>query len=128
MMYQREDTGEVKGTRKEDESSWFIWATRLQKYAILWIPILWLSTALGFGYFTPAQKTEEIKRSIETVKFSSDSNKRFLQSEVDSLRYKLLEMQNSQNKILEGVGILKRLGCADPKISLRDKIIAGLDC
>ncbi len=94
----------------------FLWrgAYLLQKYAILWIPIAWLATSLGFGIGTPSAKAKEIQESVTAA-----STK--LQVQIDVLH-------DTVSAVKQDVSALVTLACLDAKIPAAYKTLAKLKC
>ena len=109
------------GKRMEDKSRWFKGAYYVEKYAILWIPLTAIISALGFGWVTPKMQINQISA---TVKSKIDT----LQQEINVSNKRQDSIVLVHQDISKELKLLLRLGCVDPRISAHDKLLVGLDC
>ncbi len=105
--------------RREDGS--FLWKLSwyAQKYLVLWAPLLWVFTTLGFGVLTPNKRNDELKEQLTAASAT-------LQRQIDSLRVaqtRIAEKQDGQDKAL---GVLVRKACVERSTPLYDKQLIGL--
>lgn len=107
--------------REEDRSIWMRSAYWIEKYKLLWVPLLGVLTAMGFGWRTPAQTTRDIQSTIEVTRA-------VLQKRVDSLDARVSTSDQTRGRLEFKLDVLLKLACSDPRISTRDKELAGLDC
>lgn len=107
--------------RAEDRSIWMRSAFWIEKYKLLWVPLLAILTAMGFGWRTPAQTTHELRETIE-------STRTVLQRQVDTIRSNVISGEQTRNRLESKLDVLLKLSCSDPRIARRDKQLAGLEC
>jgi hypothetical protein len=107
--------------RSEDRSIWMRSAFWIEKYKLLWVPLLAILTAMGFGWRTPAQTTHELRETIE-------STRAVLQRQVDTIRSTVQSGEQTRGRLESKLNVLLKLSCSDPRIARRDKQLAGLEC
>jgi len=107
--------------REEDKSLWFRGAYYVEKYAILWIPLTALISALGFGWVTPKMQINQINATVKTKMDTLQQEINIANKRQDSIVY-------VHQDIAKELKLLLRLGCVNPQITTHDKILVGLDC
>lgn len=106
-------------SRAEDRS--FLWRATYyaQKYLVIWAPIVWIVSAIGFGVITPARKAEELK-------VKTDSAMGALKVRIDDLKVDQAQLRSTHESIEHDLQILVRFGCLDRRINDYDKRLIGL--
>lgn len=111
--------------RSEDTSFWFRSLYYMEKFAILWIPLVTIISGIGFIIVTPKMQINELKASVNVIKDS-------LQKEINDNRAEDKLRSDSimvvHKEIATELKILLRLDCVDPRVSIKDKTLVGLDC
>jgi hypothetical protein len=106
-------------SRAEDRSFWWRMTYFAQKYLIVWAPLVWIVSAIGFGVITPARKADELK-------FKTDSAMRVLKVRIDDLKVDQDALRVSHESIERDLKVLVRFGCIDRRVTQYDKQLIGL--
>ncbi len=113
-------------TRRRTDNSWQVRLVESAKrYMVLWIPLVWVLTQLGFTLVTPLLTSNKIQTQLDT------STKR-LHTEVDDLReqskrdYQSVISANRSNAEL--INLLVKADCLSPFLSKHDKDLIELPC
>lgn len=106
-------------SRAEDRSFWWMASYYAQKYIILWAPLLWLVTSIGFGVITPANKAQELKARV-------DAAAELLQRQIDSIRVWQTRIIEKQEGNARSLNVLVRQACIDRRVTQYDKQLIGL--
>lgn len=111
--------------RSEDQSFWFKSLYYMEKFAILWVPLVTIISGIGFIVITPKMQINELKASVNIVKDT-------LQKQITANRIEDKARSDSimvvHKDIATELKILLRLGCVNSAITDRDKTLVGLDC
>lgn len=111
--------------RSEDNSFWFRSLYYMEKFAILWVPLVTIISGIGFIVVTPKMQINELKAlvntKVDTLQRQIDSNRAVDNRRSDSIMV-------VHRDIAGEIKILLRLGCVNSAISARDKTLVGLDC
>lgn len=105
--------------RREDRSFFWKMSWYLQKYLILWAPLAWIATALGFGLVTPTKKADELKDQLTQAAAT-------LQRQIDSLRVAQRQISEKQEGNERALNVLVRKACIERSTSTYDKQLIGL--
>lgn len=111
--------------RLEDNSFWYKSLRYMEKFAILWIPLVTIISGLGFIVVTPKMQINKLNAlvitKVDTLQKEIDANRAEDKTRSDSI-------MSVHKEISKELKILLRVGCVNPQISVRDKILVGLDC
>src|SRR5574337_426616 len=103
--------------RLEDESFWFKGLYYLEKFAILWVPLVAIISGIGFTVISPKMQINAIQASIiqvkDTLQRQININKLADVARTDSI-------MTVHKDIETEIKILLRLGCVNPQITTRD--------
>jgi hypothetical protein len=115
----RRDDDLVVYARREDRSLLWKASWYMQKFLPIWAPIVWVLTALGFGFVTPTKKADELKAQLTA---SAET----LQRQIDSLRVAQLKISEKQDDNERALNVLVRQACIDRRVPRYDKQMIGL--
>lgn len=115
----RDDDDLVVLTRREDRSPWWRASWYLQKYIVVWAPVMWVITALGFGLVTPNKKADELKEQLTAASAT-------LQRQIDSIRVVQLKFSERSENNERALSVLVRQACIDRRVTQYDKQLIGL--
>jgi len=105
--------------RREDAS--FLWKMSwyAQKYLVLWAPLVFVATSLGFGVISPARKADELRIRVDTAAA-------MLQRQIDGIKAEQAAIRMSMDTNSRGTTLLIRMACISRTVSNDNKQLIGL--
>lgn len=106
--------------RKTDDYPFSGLVEWLKRYAIFWIPLLWLGSNLGFGLITPKLTANQVMDRGEVAD-------RKLQSQLDILSEREHALETVHSEIREDISAMIKFDCTDKRTTDRDRAYLRCD-